>query len=88
IPTTAAVADMVEAGYLAPVTKEFKACDGYANLYDFAKELAVSPDGETYVMPFMLGIQEIYYRKDFLEKAGVSTEQPKTWQELLGRAVE
>ncbi|MBY3204393.1 ABC transporter substrate-binding protein [Rhizobium laguerreae] len=88
IPTTAAVADMVEAGYLAPVTKEFKAWDGYANLYDVAKELAVSPDGETYVMPFMLGIQEIYYRKDVLEKAGISTEQPKTWQELLDRAAE
>lgn len=39
IPTTAAVADMVEAGYLAPVTKEFKAWDGYANLYDVAKRL-------------------------------------------------
>jgi multiple sugar transport system substrate-binding protein len=88
IPTTAAVADMVEAGYLAPVTAEFKAWDGYANLYDVAKQLAVSPDGETYVMPFMLGIQEIYYRKDVLEKAGISTEQPKTWQELLDRAAE
>jgi len=39
-------------------------------------------------MPFMLGIQEIYYRKDVLDKAGISTEQPKTWQELLDRAAE
>jgi multiple sugar transport system substrate-binding protein len=42
---------MVAAGYLAPITKEFKAWDGYANFYDVAKQLAVSPDGETYVMP-------------------------------------
>lgn len=88
IPTTAAVADMVEAGYLAPITAEFKAWDGYAKFYDVAKQLAVSPDGETYVMPFMLGIQEIYYRKDVLEKAGISTEQPKDWQDLLDRAAE
>lgn len=88
MPSASSVADMVAAGYLAPITKEFKAWDGYAGFYDVAKELAVSPDGETYVMPFMLGIQQIYFRRDVLEKAGVSTEQPKTWRELLDRAAE
>lgn len=87
-PTTAYVADMVAAGYLAPIGAEFKAWDGYANFYDVAKQLAVSPDGETYVMPFMLGIQEIYFRRDVLDKAGISTEQPKDWQDLLARAAE
>ncbi|MCM5555955.1 ABC transporter substrate-binding protein [Pleomorphomonas sp. NRK KF1] len=88
MPSTAAVADMVEAGYLAPITAEINAWEGYKNFYDVAKKLAVSPDGETYVMPYMLGIQEIYYRKDVLDKAGISTEQPKTWDDLLVRAEE
>lgn len=87
-PTTAYVADMVAAGYLAPITAEFKAWEGYGDFYDVAKQLAVSPDGETYVMPFMLAIQEIYFRRDVLEKAGISTEQPKDWQDLLKRAAE
>jgi multiple sugar transport system substrate-binding protein len=36
----------------------------------------------------MLGIQQIYFRRDVLEKAGISTDQPKNWAELLGRAKE
>jgi ABC-type glycerol-3-phosphate transport system substrate-binding protein len=36
----------------------------------------------------MLNVQQIYYRRDILEKAGISTEQPKTWAELLDRAKE
>jgi multiple sugar transport system substrate-binding protein len=34
----------------------------------------------------MLDVMQIYYRRDILEKAGISTEQPKTWAELLDRA--
>lgn len=88
VPGAPEVADMVAAGYLAPVTKEIQAWDGYKDLYDVAKKLGTSPDGQIYVMPSMLGIQQIYYRKDVLEKAGISTAQPKTWQELLDRAAE
>jgi multiple sugar transport system substrate-binding protein len=82
------VADMVAAGYLAPVGAELAAWPEYANFVDVAKKLAVSPDGETYVMPYILGIQQIYFRRDVLEKAGISTEQPKSWAELLDRAKE
>ena len=88
IPSAAGVADMVAAGYLAPVTKELEAWDGYKDFVDVAKQLGKSPDGETYVMPSMVGIQQIYFRRDVLEKAGISTEQPKTWAELLDRAKE
>jgi multiple sugar transport system substrate-binding protein len=88
VPGASQVADMVAAGYLAPVGAELNAWEGYADFVDVAKQLAISPDGETYVMPMMLGIQQIYYRRDVLEKAGISTEQPKTWAELLERAKE
>nr|WP_299638404.1 extracellular solute-binding protein [Devosia sp.] len=88
IPSAAGVADMVAAGYLAPVGKELEAWDGYKDFVSVAKDLAKSPDGETYVMPSMVGIQQIYFRRDVLEKAGISTDQPKTWAELLDRAKE
>ena len=88
VPGAPDVADMVAAGYLAPVGAELNAWDGYKDFVNVAKELAKSPDGETYVMPSMIGIQQIYFRRDVLEKAGISTEQPKTWAELLDRAKE
>ena len=82
------VADMVAAGYLAPITAELKAWDGYSQLFDVGKAMATSKDGQIYVLPSMLNVQQIYYRRDILEKAGISTEQPKTWAELLDRAKE
>ncbi len=82
------VADMVAAGYLAPITTELKAWDGYSQLFDVGKAMATSKDGQIYVLPSMLNVQQIYYRRDILEKAGISTEQPKTWAELLDRAKE
>jgi multiple sugar transport system substrate-binding protein len=82
------VADMVAAGYLAPITTELKAWDGYPQLFDVAKTLATSKDGQMYILPAMLNVQQIYYRRDILEKAGISTDQPKTWAELLDRAKE
>lgn len=88
VPSAAYVADMVAAGYLAPLGADLNAWDGYKDYFDVAKKLAVSPDGETYVLPFMLGIQQIYYRRDVLEKAGISTEQPKDWADLIARAAE
>ena len=88
IPGASDVADMVAAGYLAPVGAELAAWPGYKDFVDVAKQLAVSPDGETYVMPYILGIQQIYFRRDLLEKAGISTEQPKSWADLLERAKE
>ena len=41
-----------------------------------------------YILPSMLNVQQLYYRRDILEKAGISTEQPKTWAELLDRVKE
>ena len=82
------VADMVAAGYLAPVTAEIQAWDGYPQLFDVAKKLATDKDGQMYILPSMLNVQQLYYRRDILEKAGISTEQPKTWADLLDRVKE
>lgn len=82
------VPDLVAAGYLAPITAQVKAWDGYGQLFDVAKQLSTRPDGEMYQLDSMLSVSQLYYRRDLLEAAGVSTEQPKTWAELLDRARE
>ena len=80
--------DLVAAGYLAPITAEVKAWDGYDQLFDVAKSLSTSKDGEMYQLDTMLGVTQIYYRRDILEAAGISTAQPANWDELLDRVRE
>ena len=82
------VPDLVAAGYLAPVTAEVKAWDGYDKLLDVAKRLSTAKDGQMYQLDTMLGVTELYYRKDLLQKAGISTDQPADWAALLARAQE
>ena len=88
VPHGPDVADVVAAGYAAPITTELKAWDGYSQLFDVGKAMATSKDGQIYALPAMLDVMQLYYRRDILEKAGISTEQPKTWAELLNRAKE
>ncbi len=82
------VPDMVSAGYLAPMTAEVKAWDGYAQLFDVAKKLSTSADGQIYALDSMLLVQQLYFRRDLLDKAGISTAQPASWKDLLDRARE
>src|SRR5258708_12722348 len=82
------IADMVADGYMAPIIKEIKDWDGYSQLFDVGKTMVTSNDGQIYTLPAMLDVMQLYYRRDLLEKAGISTEQPKTWAELLSRAKE
>jgi multiple sugar transport system substrate-binding protein len=82
------IPDMVSAGYLAPITAEVKAWDGYPQLFDVAKKLSTSADGQIYALDSMLLVQQLYFRRDLLEKAGISTAQPTSWKDLLDRARE
>ena len=82
------VPDMVSAGYLAPMTAEVKAWDGYPQLFDVAKKLSTSADGQIYALDSMLLVQQLYFRRDLLDKAGISTAQPASWKDLLDRARE
>jgi multiple sugar transport system substrate-binding protein len=50
--------------------------------------MGTSKDGQIYALPVMLDVMELDYRRDIFENAGISTEQPKTWAELLNRAKE
>ena len=82
------VPDMVSAGYLAPITAEVKAWDGYDQLFDVAKKLSTSADGQIYALHSTLDVLQIYFRRDLLDQAGISTAQPANWQDLLDRARE
>lgn len=88
LPGIGDIAEFTAAGYLVPVTQEIKSWDGYDQLYDVVKELSVSDDGNIYVMPSIVSVQQLYYRKDILEQAGVSTDQPQNWDELIAWAIE
>jgi multiple sugar transport system substrate-binding protein len=82
------VPDMVSAGYLASMTEEVRAWDGYHQLFDVAKKLSTSADGQIYALDSMLLVQQLYFRRDLLDKAGISTAQPTSWKDLLDRARE
>ena len=82
------VPDMVSAGYLASMTSEVKAWDGYHQLFDVAKKLSTSADGQIYALDSMLLVQQLYFRRDLLDKAGISTAQPVSWKDMLDRARE
>lgn len=87
-PRSQDLADMVAAGYLAPLGEAFKASEAYESLFGVAKDLVRTPDGEYYAIPAIVDVQQIYFRRDLLEEAGISTEQPKDWEDLLARAAE
>jgi len=87
-PRSQDLADMVAAGYLAPIGEAFEASDAYGELFDVAKDLVRTPEGEYFAIPALVDVQQIYYRRDLLEEAGISTEQPEDWADLLARAME
>lgn len=61
--------------------------DGYSQLPKLVSSLAKgSFDNRTYAVPSIVAIEQLYYRHDLLEAAGIDTTQPKSWQELLHRA--
>ena len=87
LPSMSQVADFATAGYLADVTDVVQGSEAWEHLYDVAKEQSTM-DGTVYVMPTQMAVLQLYYRKDLLDEAGISTEQPMSWDELLDRARE
>src|SRR6516225_2858121 len=56
VPHGPDVADVIAAGYVAPITTELKAWDGYSQLFDVGKAIATSKDGQIYALPAMLDV--------------------------------
>ena len=63
-PRSKDLADMVAAGYLAPIGEAFEASDAYGELFDVAKDLVRTPEGEYFAIPALVDVQQIYYRRD------------------------
>ncbi|MFN6971962.1 MAG: ABC transporter substrate-binding protein, partial [Rheinheimera sp.] len=87
IPRDLQVDDLAAAGYLADLTKDLQTWPGYAQLPELVKQLGrASFNEQSYVVPSIVAVEQLYYRHDLLTQAGISTAQPKDWQELLDRS--
>ncbi|BCJ37236.1 hypothetical protein Athai_47390 [Actinocatenispora thailandica] len=73
------------AGYLLELDDYLNKWSGWSSYYPSAKAPAKQSDGHYYSLPHEASVQSIFYRKDVLQKLGVSTAQPTTWAELIAR---
>ena len=87
LPSSGEIVDFASAGYLVDVTDVVTGSEGWDQRFPIAQELART-DGKIYTMPTMLAMQQFYFRRDVLEAAGVSTDQPEDWNALIQRAIE
>ena len=89
IPRDLQLDDLAAAGYLLSLEKSVSNWSGYPQLPELVKQLArASFDGQTYAIPSIVAVEQLYYRHDLLEALGVSTEQPQTLDNLIERARE
>ncbi len=87
IPRDLQMDDLAAAGYLANLTADVEPWDGYDHLPELIKELTrASFNEQVYVVPSIVAVEQLYYRHDLLAAAGISTEQPQSWQDLLARS--
>ena len=82
---TTLVPGFAGAGYLMPLDDQLKAWSGWKTFFPTVKQQIVQPDGKTYQIPHEANAQDIFYRKDVLEKLGIDTSQPATWADLITR---
>ncbi len=73
------------AGYLLDLTPYLKKWSDWQSFYPDVRQQIVQPDGKIYALPHEANTQTLFYRKDVLNKLGVSTTQPATWAELIDR---
>jgi multiple sugar transport system substrate-binding protein len=73
-------------GYLLDLTDRLNGWADWQRFYQRLRDEAVQPDGRVYYVPREATIMQLWYRQDILAREGISTEQPKSWAELLERA--
>lgn len=80
--------DLVDAGYYLRLDEYLATWPDFSlHFYSIPKE-QVKYKGHWYVIAQEGSVMSLFYRKDILEKYGISTAQPKTFDELLNRARE
>jgi len=80
------VPDFATAGYLMDITDRLNAWpDWNAHFYQVLRDRTVQADGKSYSMPRHGTVIELFFRKDVLDKNGISTAQPTSWDDLITR---
>jgi multiple sugar transport system substrate-binding protein len=73
------------AGYLLDLTPYLEKWPDWQTFYPDVRNQIVQPDGKIYSLPHEANTQSLFYRKDVLEKLGVDTTQPASWDDLMTR---
>jgi multiple sugar transport system substrate-binding protein len=77
--------DFAAAGYLLNLEPYLKQWSGWSSFYPSVVSQAQSSDGSMYALVHEASTQQIFYRADVLQKDGISTAQPQTWNDLIAR---
>jgi multiple sugar transport system substrate-binding protein len=77
-------ADIASSGYLLNLTPLVNKWSGWKHFYPNLRAGEVH-SGKIYAVPREATVQQIFYRRDVLQKAGISTSQPQTWDALFSR---
>ena len=80
-------AEFADAGFLAPVPQETLDQLEEQGTFQGALDAATWND-ELVVFPFWSNTQVLWYRKSFVEKAGIDMSQPVTWDQIIDVASE
>jgi len=75
--------DFAAAGYLLNLTPYLKQWSGWSSFYPSVVSQSQSPDGAIYGLVHEASTQQIFYRADVLDKLGISTQQPTSWNSLI-----
>ena len=79
-------AEFANAGFLAAIPDDLQ---GKLEQQSFQGAVdAATWDGQLVVAPFWSNIQVLWYRKSFVEKAGLDMNQPVTWDQIIQAAAE
>ena len=79
------IAEMVENAKAIPFDSTPESKEFMDRFYPTLRKIG-DYKGRTYLMPFAHGMALLYYNKDLMQKAGIATTAPKTWDDLLTAA--
>jgi multiple sugar transport system substrate-binding protein len=80
------VPDYAAAGYLLDLSSRVNAWpDWKKHFYPVVRQLTAQGGGKIYSLPRGATTLQLFYRKDVLQKLGISTAQPTSWSSLIAR---
>ncbi len=79
-------AEFANAGYLAELPQELQ--DKLSEQSFDGAVAAATWEDQLVVAPFWSNVQVMWYRKSFVEKAGVDVNQPLTWDQIIDAAAD